>query len=117
MNAKSSLASAELDVRVASGSLNATRLQEVEKYANLRDRLVMESGQMVSVLQKNLFDVDVLLGVSEANRHYNDAYETYLSARDSSKRASAESAFSKASVAYAEFYAKWTEYRKKGNPE
>lgn len=117
MNANSSFASAELDMRVASGNLSVTRLQETEKYENLRDRLAMESGQMVSILQKNLFDVDVLLGVTEANRHYNDAYDSYLSARDSSKRASAETAFSRASEQFAEFYSKWTEFRKGGNPE
>lgn len=112
--AKAAVSSAELDVRVSSGNLNVTASQEVEKYENSRNRLIMETGQMVSVLQKNLYDMDALLGVTQANRHYNDAFEAYLSAKDASRLSAAQNGFSKANAAFADFYAKWSTYRKAG---
>lgn len=43
VTAVSALDAAALDVQVASGTLRTTKLQETEKYENLRGRLVMES--------------------------------------------------------------------------
>lgn len=52
--------------------------------------------------------------MTDANRHLNDSYETYLAAKDASKKAAAENAFWKAEADFSEFYPKWKDFRQSG---
>lgn len=113
-NAEIALSSALLDVEIASGSLATITFQESEKYANLRSRLVFETGQLISLMERHLFDADILLGVTDANRHLNDSYETYLSAKNSSLKNRAETEFVETNRTFLEFYPKWKAFRQGG---
>lgn len=113
-NAEIALSSTLLDVEIASGSLATVTFQESEKYANLRSRLVFETGQLISLMERHLFDVDILLGVTDANRHLNDSYETYLSAKNSSLKNRAETEFVETNRTFLEFYPKWKAFRQGG---
>jgi multidrug resistance efflux pump len=113
-NAEIALSSALLDVEIASGSLATVTFQESEKYANLRNRLIFETGQLISLMERHLFDVDVLLGVTETNRHLNDSYEAYLSAKNSSLKNRADTEFVETNRTFLEFYSKWKAFRQGG---
>lgn len=52
-------------------------------------------GDLKKLVSSSTFDTDKLIGYSDANRNYNDAFEAYLGVRDSSIMPQAQSAYSK----------------------
>lgn len=86
--------------------------QEQEKYKSLASQLVMETGQMITSLEKNLYNIDVLLGITVANRYQNDSFELLLWAKDNSLKNIAEKSFIWTKESFEVFYKSWENYRK-----
>lgn len=53
-------------------------------------------GDLKKLVSSSTFDTDKLIGYTDPNRNFNDAFEAYLGVRDSSIMPQAQSAFSKA---------------------
>ena len=52
-------------------------------------------GDLKKLVSTTMFDSDKLLGITEQNRAYNDAFEAYLGARDASILPRTQSAYAK----------------------
>jgi multidrug efflux pump subunit AcrA (membrane-fusion protein) len=87
-DSQTALAKAELDYE----NLKKSNAKTIENYAPTYRVAVSDFKKLVSSV---LFDSDRLLGVSEQNRSYNDAFETYLGARDSSTVSRALAAYAR----------------------
>ena len=64
--------------------------------AKTLDTAVIDARKQIIDADASLYNADEILGISDANRLKNDSYEVYLSAKDSSLRAKAESNWGKA---------------------
>lgn len=90
-------------------SLAETRLQNTERLLAERETS-LEQGALSAMA--NAFVVartgrdfaDEILGVTESNRHKNDAYDTYLGAKDAASVGRAETAFRAFEAKYSETY-------------
>ena len=71
----------------------------------------MEGGQLITIIEKNLFDIDSLLGVSDANKAVNDSYEIYLGAKNTASKTIAENSYREAKNEFDIFYADWKIFR------
>lgn len=87
-DAQTTLAKAELDY----ANLVASNAKTIENFAPNFRMTVSDLKKLVSTV---LFDSDKLIGFSDQNRDYNDAFEPYLGARDSSIMPQAQFAHSK----------------------
>nr|MDD3720522.1 efflux RND transporter periplasmic adaptor subunit [Candidatus Gracilibacteria bacterium] len=106
------LDNAKIDYDNSISNLDLTQKQEEEKYKNTANKLVMETGQMITNIQKYLYDIDILLGISDANKYQNDTYEIYLGAKNTSVKIQAEDNYRETKVLFDTFYASWQKYRK-----
>jgi hypothetical protein len=62
-------------------------------------------------VEKNLFNIDTLLGISDVNKSLNDGYESYLGAKHTSTKLQAENSYREASNAFNIFYTDWKIFR------
>lgn len=54
------------------------------------DSAIIDARKQIIDAELNLYNADVILGISDANRAKNDAYETYLSAKNTSLKIQTE---------------------------
>ncbi len=111
LNSKNLLEIANIDYSNALSNLELIKKQEEEKNFNAQNKLWMQIWAMINITEKLLFDIDVLLGVTEANRTKNDGYEIYLWAKDSSVKNQAIDLFLKTQNDFDAFYIKWQEQK------
>lgn len=111
LTAENNLSSSSLDLQTALDNLVLTISQEQEKYLNIQNKLVMEVGQIVSDIEKNLFDLDMLLWVSDSNKYQNDSFEIYLWAKNTSLKSSAENSYRETLASFNTFYDDWKIYK------
>lgn len=78
---------------------------------NLREKGFLAIESMANTLAKNLEDMDNLLGVSDANRSKNDAFEAYLGAKNSTTKSRAEGSFHAAKSGFDTFMSDWNRVR------
>lgn len=111
LNSQNNLDTQALDLYTAENNLKLTTSQEIEKYKNSQNKLIMEAGQLITVLEKNLFDIDNLLWISDTNKTINDSYEIYLGAKNSASKIQAENSYREARTEFDIFYADWKIFR------
>ncbi|MDD5769991.1 MAG: HlyD family efflux transporter periplasmic adaptor subunit [Candidatus Gracilibacteria bacterium] len=112
IGAKNTFDNAKIDYDNSISNLNLTKKQEEEKYKNIANKLIMETGQMISNNEKYLYDLDILLGISDANKYQNDSYEIYLGAKNNSLKTLSENTYRETKSLFDDFYISWQEYRK-----
>lgn len=110
--AKNTFDNAKIDYDNSISNLNLTKKQEEEKYKNIANKLIMETGQMISNNEKYLYDLDILLWISDANKYQNDSYEIYLWAKNNSLKTLSENTYRETKSLFDDFYISWQEYRK-----
>lgn len=54
------------------------------------DTAIIDARKQIIDAESNLYNADVILGISDANRAKNDTYETYLSAKNNTLKVQAE---------------------------
>jgi hypothetical protein len=54
------------------------------------DTAIIDARKQIIDAESNLYNADVILGISDANRTKNDSYETYLSAKNNTLKVQAE---------------------------
>lgn len=102
--AEKELESAESDFsRVVSDGSGSLR--------DLREKGFLAIDSSLNILEKDLDDVDKLLGVTPMNQNKNDTFEAYLGAKDSSTKVRAENAFHRAKSTFDIFLAEWNRIR------
>lgn len=111
LTAQNNLDTLKLDLTTAQNNLKLITSQEEEKYKNSENKLLMEAGQLITIIEKNLFDIDSLLWISDANKNTNDAFETYLGAKNTAVKVQAENSYREAKTAFDTFYAEWKIFR------
>ncbi len=111
LTAKSSLDIAQSDYDISLKDIITITKQEEEKYINTANKLVMETGQILTNIDKYLYDVDVLLWISDANKYLNDSYETYLWAKNTSIKISAENSYRDTKTSFDKFHDEWKMYK------
>lgn len=115
LNAINNLETSKLDLQNLQNNLKLTETQELQKYQNTQNKVVMEAWQLISIIEKNLFDIDVLLGISDSNRYLNDSFETYLWAKNTSYKTQAENSYREAKAEFDKFYTNWKTFRQNGD--
>ncbi|MFA6090937.1 MAG: efflux RND transporter periplasmic adaptor subunit [Candidatus Gracilibacteria bacterium] len=111
LNAQNNLDTLILDLKTAQNNVQSVTSQESEKYRNAQNKLLMEAGQFITLVEKNLFNIDTLLGISDVNKSLNDGYESYLGAKHTSTKLQAENSYREASNAFNIFYTDWKIFR------
>jgi len=112
LQSKNNLDISKIDLlNIVSTSENTIK-QEEEKYKSQTSKIVMETGKMITNLEKNLYDIDVLLGIADTNKYQNDSFEIYLWAKNSSLKNMTETSFRTTKTNFDSFYTSWQEYRK-----
>lgn len=111
LTAENNLSSSNLDLQTARDNLALTTSQEQEKYLNTQNKVIMEVWQIISDIEKNLFDIDMLLWVSDANKYQNDSFEVYLWAKNTSLKTSAENSYRETLASFNTFYDDWKIYK------
>ncbi|MDD5197891.1 MAG: efflux RND transporter periplasmic adaptor subunit [Candidatus Gracilibacteria bacterium] len=110
-NTLNSVAIAEKELQNAENDLQRVISDGSGSLHNLREKGFIAIDAMTSMLAKDLEDMDNLLGVTDANRNKNDAFETYLGAKDFGTKSRAETAFRTAKSAFDAFMADWNRIR------
>ncbi len=77
-HAEKTLESRSLDLKNSEEALKIALAQESLSLQNSNEKAVTEIDILVPVLETCLRDIDILVGVTEANRSLNDGFETYL---------------------------------------
>ncbi|MDD2487709.1 MAG: efflux RND transporter periplasmic adaptor subunit [Candidatus Gracilibacteria bacterium] len=111
INSENNLDTAKLDLSTAENNLKSITIQEDEKYMNSENKLLMEAGQLITIIEKNLFDIDSLLGITDGNKSLNDIYEVYLGAKKPSVKLEAENSYREAKTEFDRFYSEWKIFR------
>lgn len=111
LNSKNNLDTTKLDYTTAENNLALITSQEEEKYKNSENKLLMEAGQLITIIEKNLFDIDSLLWISDTNKNINDSYEVYLWAKNTSTKNLAENSYREARQEFDKFYTDWKIFR------
>ncbi|MDD3303188.1 MAG: HlyD family efflux transporter periplasmic adaptor subunit [Candidatus Gracilibacteria bacterium] len=111
LTSESLVKNAQIDLDNKKNDLELTTTQEKEKYKNIQDSLIMEIGQLITQIEKNLFQLDLLLGVSKENKDQNDNYEKYLSAKNTNIKSLAIENYTLAKKDFDTFYSTWKENR------
>ena len=111
LNSKNNLDTAKFDLITSENNLKLVTLQEEEKYKNSENKLLMEAWQLITIIEKNLFNIDSLLWISDSNRTINDSYEIYLWAKNSSSKTQAENSYREAKSEFDKFYTDWKAFR------
>lgn len=109
LQAKNNFDISTLDYENAIKNMEIGIKQEKEKYKNLSSKLIMETDKMISNIEKNLYNIDILLWVSDENRHQNDSFEIYLWAKNSSSKTQAENSYRETKNSFSNFYTSWQE--------
>lgn len=112
IQSKNNLDIVKIDYDNSYANLEITVKQEQEKYKSQASKLVMETGQMITNLEKYLYDIDMLLGITDTNKYQNDSFEIYLWAKNSSLKNMTENSFRTTKTNFDTFYLWWEEYRK-----
>jgi len=112
LQAKNNLELTNIDYENTIKNMEISILQEQEKYKNLFSKLIMETGQMISNIEKSLYDIDILLWISDTNKYQNDGFEIYLWAKNSSSKTLAENFYRETTTSFLNFYKDWQEYKK-----
>ncbi len=115
LTAQNNLETAEIDLQTAKNNFESVKKQEIEKATNYQTNLIMEAGQLITIIEKNLFDLDMLLWVSKENRDFNDSFQDFLWAKSNVIKQNAESSLILAQKSFDEFYTDWQTY--KTNPD
>lgn len=113
--AQNNLDNAKIDYENSISNLDLTTKQEIEKYKNTTNKLIMENWQLIANIEKYLYNLDVLLWISDSNKHLNDSYEIYLWAKNTSLKVSAENYYRETKSLFDEFYTSWQEYKNNTN--
>ncbi|MDD5376772.1 MAG: efflux RND transporter periplasmic adaptor subunit [Candidatus Gracilibacteria bacterium] len=106
-NALDTVKIAEKELQNARSDLDRTLSDGSGSLRDLRERGFLTIDTMMNILSKDLSDADNLLGVTPINRDKNDAFETYLGAKDPSTKIRAENSFTVAKTAFDAFFADW----------
>jgi len=117
LNAENNLEIAKIDLESNKNSLELTTSQEQEKYENTLNKLVMEAWQLISIYKNNLFDIDLLLWISDINKSQNDSYELYLWSKNTSLKQLAENSYIESKLAFDNFYKDWESSRQSNDLE
>lgn len=111
LNAQNNIDTSKIDLQIAQDNANYTISQEEEKYTNAQNKLLMEVGQIITIIEKNLFDIDMLLWISDSNKYQNDSFEIYLWSKNSSSKNIAENNYRETKKVFDSFYSEWKIYR------
>lgn len=94
-----------LDTQIADLTASKAKLQDSKKadLAKLDSNLANARNQSKALVANALTVLDETYGISDKNREKNDAYDTYLGAKDSSLKNSVVSGWSTANAAFMKF--------------
>gem|GEM_PF-1386919 len=102
--------SAQKDLDNSRSNLVLITNQEKEKYENSQEDAMIRIGTAISYMEEYLLDVDLLLGITDANKGKNIDIENYIGAKDSSSKTLAETTFKNANKAFETFKIEWQSY-------
>lgn len=111
-NSLDSVNIALIELKNAESDLARTLSDGSGSLQDLREKGFLAIDSILGILEKDLHDMDDLLGITDANRNKNDAFEPYLGAKDPYTKVRAESAFWKAKTAFDSFFVKWNRNRR-----
>lgn len=106
-NSLNSVTLAETELKNAETDLVRVFVDGSGSLRDLREKGFLAIDTLSQILGKDLYDVDSLLGVTNVNRNKNDAYESYLGAKDLGGKIRAESVFQSTQSAFDTFLADW----------
>ena len=107
LTAQNNLDTLLLDLESAEKNVKLITTQEEEKYKNMQNKLIMEVWQMITAIEKNLFDIDIFLWITESNKYANDMYEVYIGAKNTAVKIQADNSFHDAEKGFSTFYQEW----------
>ncbi len=107
LNSKLGIETAELDLQTAKSNKDLVIIQEEEKYKNSQNKLVMDIWQLITQVEKNLFDIDVFLWISSENKDQNDNYEMFIWVKNINTKILAENSYKEAKNNFNSFYNNW----------
>lgn len=107
-NTLNSVVIAEKELQNAENDLHRVLSDGSGSLRDLREKGFITIDALMSMLVKDLDDMDNLLGVTDANRNKNDSFETYLGAKDSGTKSRAENALRTAKLAFDIFMTDWS---------
>lgn len=107
-NTLNSVVIAEKEFQNAENDLRRVLSDGSGSLRDLREKGLIAIDALISMLVKDLDDLDNLLGVTDANRNKNDSFETYLGAKDSRTKSRAENALRTAKSAFDVFMIDWS---------
>ncbi len=111
LTAKNNLKVAEIDLQTSKNNLESIKKQENEKSTNYQNNLVMEAWQLITTIEKNLFDLDMLLWVSTENRDFNNSFDDFLWAKNTSVKQNAVNSLILTQKSFDDFYTDWKTYK------
>lgn len=103
-SAKLTVDARNADYQAAKDLLSRIASEENEKRENLRQQIALSIETSLTNLTQYLYDVDVFLGVTDANRSKNDTFEMYIAAKNTSLKTSAENSFRATSTLLEDFH-------------
>lgn len=106
-NALNSVTISEKELQSAESNLSRVLSDGSGGLRDLREKGFLAIDSLLQILSKDLYDIDSLLGVTDANRSKNDTFEPYLGARDPTTKIRAENAFQNTQSSLGAFLADW----------
>ncbi|EKE28752.1 MAG: Efflux transporter, RND family, MFP subunit [uncultured bacterium (gcode 4)] len=113
--AEDNLTSTKKDLENAISNLEIIRSQENLNIKNSQERALIEADAIMPLLDKFLNETDVILGVSDANRSLNNAYEIFLWAKNPQTYLDAVKSYNQAAISFKAFNDSWRIF--KANPD
>ena len=101
--AEDNLTSTKKDLENAISNLEIIRSQENLNIKNSQERALIEADAIMPLLDKFLNETDVILGVSDANRSLNNAYEIFLWAKNPQTYLDAVKSYNQAAISFKAF--------------
>ncbi len=104
--------SAKNDLDNAKSNLELITYQEQEKYENTQENAMIKIGTAISYMEEYLLDIDLLLGITDANKDKNIDIEDYIGAKDSASKTLAINTFKTVNKEFGLFKENWQNYVK-----
>jgi|GEM_PF-4121484 len=98
----------EADYKASVNLLKRIESEENEKQQNIRQRIAAEIDGNLTNIAQYIYDADIFLGVTNTNRAKNDAFEMYLSAKNTNLKTTAENSLRNTIITFEDFTGRWT---------
>ncbi|MDD2565755.1 MAG: HlyD family efflux transporter periplasmic adaptor subunit [Candidatus Gracilibacteria bacterium] len=107
LSSQKAFESAQNDLENVKNNLSTIITQENLNLFNSKQKIQTDIDSIIPQIKSSLKNIDMLIGVTDLNKSFNDHFEVYLGAKNSSTKIEAENSFRIAKYSLDSFESEW----------